>query len=79
MDLKKRTFVKENKKPFTEIKTTTKHKNLTKIYTNRGALWKLPMQLEIASCLEYGPESFNLKGCDAHAKINVFLPISTAL
>ena len=28
----KRNFVKENKKPFKAIKTTTKHKNLSQIY-----------------------------------------------
>ena len=46
-------FVKENKKPFIAIKTTT---NLH----NREALRKLHVQIEIASCLRYGPKSFNL-------------------
>ena len=35
------------------------------------------MQLEIPSCLGYGPKSFiNVKGCNTQAKIYVFLPNS---
>ena len=58
-------FFKENKKPFTAIKTTTKHENLSQRYIlkspsslhNREASRKLHMQLEIPSCLGYGPVS----------------------
>ena len=32
---KKELFIKENKKPFKAIKTTTKHKNLSQIYITR--------------------------------------------
>ena len=46
---------------------------------NREALRKFHIQLEIPSCLEYGPKSFNLQGYNAHAIVNVFLPIDTAI
>ena len=31
------------------------------------------MQLEILSCLGYGPKSFNLQGYDAQAKLYVYI------
>ena len=37
------------------------------------------MQLEFPNSLGYGPISFNVKGQDTQAKINVFLPIDTAI
>ena len=37
------------------------------------------MQLEIPSCLAYGPQSLNVSGFDAQTEISVFLPIGTAL
>ena len=37
------------------------------------------MQLEIPSCLGYDPQSLNVYGFDTQTKINVFLPIGTAL
>ena len=37
------------------------------------------MQLEIPSCLGYGPKSFDVKDYDAQAKTNFFSPIDTAL
>ena len=37
------------------------------------------MQLEIPRCLGYGPKNFNVQGYDVQTKINVFLPIDTAI
>ena len=37
------------------------------------------MQLEIPSCLGYGPKSLNVYGFNAQTKSNVILPICTAL
>ena len=37
------------------------------------------MQLEIPGYLGHGPKSSNLWGYDTQAKINVFLPIDTAI
>ena len=37
------------------------------------------MELEILSCLVYVPQSLNVCGFDAQTKINVFLPIGTAI
>ena len=34
------------------------------------------MQLKIQSCLGYGPQSFNVCGFDAQAKINVFYQLA---
>ena len=34
------------------------------------------MQLEIQSCLGYGPQSLNVKSFDAQAKINVFYQLT---
>ena len=54
-------FFWENKKPFKTIKITRKHKNLR----------RLRIQLEIPSCLGYGPKSF-----DARIKINVLYQLA---
>ena len=61
MDLKKRNFVKENKKPLTAIKTTSKDSNLSQQYImiwssylySREALRKLHMQLEIVELMSH--------------------------
>ena len=34
------------------------------------------MQLEIPSCLGYGPQSLNVYGFDAQAKINIFYQLA---
>ena len=47
-------------------------KFLTNLHKNKtGALRKLPMQIEIPSCLGYGQD-----GYDAQAKINVFYQLT---
>ena len=40
---------------------------------------KVALAVRIPSCLGYGPNSFNVYGYDAEAKISVFFPIDTAL
>ena len=34
------------------------------------------MQLEILSCLGYGPQSLNVKGFDVQAKVNAFYQLT---
>ena len=34
------------------------------------------MQLEILSCLGYGPQSLNVKGVDVQAKVNAFYQLA---
>ena len=80
----KNNFIKENRKPFTAIKTPTKYKNLfpknknkKKIKTSFSCLRKKEAQesciggWEIPSCLWYGPRSFKLQNNDAQTEIIV--------
>ena len=67
----KRNLVTENKKPFTAIKTTTKHKCVTNLYIK--ALRKLGMQLEIPICLGYGPKALTYKA-KMHKLDSIFFP-----
>ena len=71
-------FVKENKKPFNFIKIATKHKSLPQIYIAER-LKKVAHAVSHSNCLGYGPKSVNLQSYDAQAKLNVFLPIDTAI
>ena len=43
---------------------------------NREASRKFHMQLEILSCLGYGPQSLNVKGFDVQAKVNAFYQLA---
>ena len=73
MDLKKRFLFKKNKKPlhYSHSHCSKTWEFATNLH-NREALKKLQMQLEIPSCLGYGPKSFNVQGFYAQAKINIF-------
>ena len=70
MDLKKRFLFKKNKKPlhYSHSHCSKTWEFATNLH-NREALKKLQMQLEIPSCLGYGPKSFNVQGFYAQAKI----------
>ena len=68
MDLTKEILFKEITNHSQPLKLQ-QHITILLKFTYQG---KLHVQLEIPSCLGYGPQSLNVYGFDAQTKINVF-------
>ena len=67
-----RNFIKENKKQFKAIKTTTKQKFVTNL-RNSEALRRLHIQQEIPRCVGYGPKALTYKAT-MHKLKSMFFP-----
>ena len=68
MDLRKGILFKKIRNHSQPLKLQ-KHTTIFQKFTYQG---NLHMQLEIPSCLGYGPQSLNVYGFDAQTKINAF-------
>ena len=72
MDLTKEILFKEITNHSQPLKLQ-QHITILLKFTYQG---KLHVQLEIPSCLGYGPQSLNIYGFDAQAKINYFYQLT---
>ena len=72
MDLKKGILFKKIRNHSQSLKLQ-QHITILHKFTKQG---KLHMLLEIPSCLGYGPQSINVYGFDAPAKINNFFQLA---